>query len=438
MKIALITSFNSFDVGYSLTGIVKSQIKMLQKYGNHVELFVMERFKDTDFEMEYSDLKINKVLPFFHMTDYKSLSEITSDHKKMAVKTFDALKDLIPKFDVVFEHDMCFQGWHVPLGLGILSVSELNPKIPFMHWVHSIPTGFKDIWDSSGWSPNNFIVYPNKSERLIVSENYRTMPEKIRVIPHILDIREFSDFSRESKDFIDTYPMSMNANIVQVYPASTDKLTWKKVDRVIQIFGEFKKMGNSVCLIVANQFATTKRPKENVVEFNKIAENEGLEVGKEFIFTSDFQPPKYEYGISKRFVRELMSLSNLFIFPTMGESFGLIVPEISLTSGALLVCNRSLQQQVELTGGKAVYLDFGSHSINHTGVPDMYAQYANIIMSALSSDFAVMTRTMIRKTYNMDNLYKKYYLPVCMELINNCKKYIKIIDVPKEKVVPIK
>lgn len=428
MKIAIITSFTEFNPGYSLSGIVKSQIKMLQKHGNTVELFVSENFNDEEFENEYmhlSLLKIHKVIPKYHKTDYQSLEEITPEHKEIAIKTHDALMEYISWFDVVFEHDLFFQGWHLPLGLGILAVAEQNPKIPFFHWVHSIPSGFKDIWDTRCYSPNNFIVYPNKSEALYVAENYRTQIEQIQCIPHIVDIREFFDFSAESRIFIDTYPSIMTADVVQVYPASTDKFSWKKIDVVIELFSEIKKQGFRVCLVIANQFATTTGTRESVQKFK----DRGLELGlteEELIFTSQFNGEMYESGIGKVFMRELMMLANLFVFPTMGESFGLIVPEISLSSGALVVCNRSLHQQVELTGNKALYLDFGSHSVNYAMKPDTLKQYASIILSAMMNDRSVMTRSATRKTYNMDNLYKHFYLPIMMEKINACSKYIPI------------
>ena len=425
MKIAIITSFTEFNVGYSLSGIVKSQIKMLQKYGNEVELFVTEQFKDPEFEVDFYGLKVHKIMPFYHMTDYQSLEEITPEHKEIAMKTHDVLMDVIKGFDVVFEHDMLFQGWHLPFGLGIVSVAEKNPKIPFFHWVHSIPSGMKDFWDIRQYSVNNFIVYPNKSEFLQVAENYRSTIEQIQCIPHIVDIREFFDFCASSISFIDQHPAAMTADVVQIYPASTDKFSWKKIDVVIELFSEIKKQGFRVCLIIANQFATTTGTRESVQKFKNRGEELGLIPDEELIFTSQVDKA-FELGIDKVFIRELMMLSNLFIFPTMGESFGLIVPEISLSSGALLVCNRCLHQQIELTANTALYLDFGSHCMTHAMGNDTLKQYASIILSVMMNDRAVMTRTAMRKMYNMDNLYKHYYLPVMMEKVNACSKFIPI------------
>jgi hypothetical protein len=261
------------------------------------------------------------------------------------------------------------------------------------------------------------IIYPNETERTRVAEQYSGWDDDVRCIPHIKDPRTWFEFCEDTCRFVDKYPNVLQADIVQILPASVDRLEAKRVKEVSYIFGHLKNdLANSVCLVVANQWATTKEHKTNIENYKSAGKQVGLVPEVDYIFTSDFGK-EYEVGISKRMVRELFLLSNLFIFPTREESFGLVVPEASL-SGCYMVLNKSLQMQVEISGNRAKYFDFGSHHMNfEIPSPNYWLDLAKIIFARMNQDEAIKTRTFVRQTYNMDNLYKKYYAPVMKEML---------------------
>ncbi|GAG48967.1 unnamed protein product, partial [marine sediment metagenome] len=93
------------------------------------------------------------------------------------------------------------------------------------------------------YGPNHKIVFPNNTERLRVAEQFQGTIDDIRVVPHIKDLRTWYDFDKETLRFIDDFPGVMNADYVQVYPASTDRLGAKRVDAVAGIFGQLKSRG---------------------------------------------------------------------------------------------------------------------------------------------------------------------------------------------------
>lgn len=422
-KIAIITTFQKFNEWYSLTGIVKDQCRMLTEYGNEVFLFVNDQFNDSSYQIP--NVTIIPKIPFTHLYDYQDNEPLSPEHLIIAGKTCDMLIKSLKELNIttVFTHDVVFQGWHKPYAIGLQMIGDNLPGVNWLHWIHSIPTQFNDWWNLSAYGPGHKLVYPNSTDKIRVAENYRTMTSFVRTIPHIKDLRIMYDFDPETCEIIDSFPALMQADVVQIYPASSDRFEAKRVADVIKILGYIKSMGHSVCLFIANQWATLPKHYADIKEYEALGRKYGLEPGKDLIFSSMMHDErmnrsiKFKVGVPSKILFQLMQLSNLFVFPTDHETFGLVLPEVSLASGALCVLNRSLQMQIEVGGGNTLYFDFGSYTQRHEP-PDRdeyLRQVALIILGRMQENDSILTRTFMRKHYNYDALYAKYYAPIMAE-----------------------
>ena len=86
-----------------------------------------------------------------------------------------------------------------------------------------------------------------------------------------------------------------------------------------------------------------------------------------------------------------MTCMNLFIFPTKEESFGLVLPEAALTSGCFCVLNRSLPNQMRMSGFNALYFDFGSHAHLHKVYEEKYfTDIAKIILGRIMQNQSIL------------------------------------------------
>jgi len=399
MKIALLTNFMEFQPGYSLTGIVKDQAIMLSRFGHDVHLFVNSGYNGEEFD---ESVTLHKSIPFTHLIDYESVNDVTDEHKEIIEQCRKNLVEELADFDFAFTHDFVFTGWFMIYGQACKQATISLPNLRWLHWIHSV----------------HKLVFPNNTDRIRVAEQFRGFSDDVRIIPHIKDLRTFFDFNEDTCRFIDKYPAIMQADVVQVLPASVDRLSSKRVKEVMNMFAEMKMQGKSVFLVIVNQWATGRKQKEDTNIYRTHAMKNGLIDQKEFAFTSDFESPKFDVGIPKEMLRELFQCSNLFIFPTREESFGLVVPEASLAGGVFMVLNKSLQMQVEISGNFATYFEFGSHT--QTFNPDDPAKYyhdlAMITIARMKENESVMTKTFMRQRYNMDNLYRTFYEPTMMEL----------------------
>lgn len=423
-KVAILTNFMDFSPGYSLTGIVQDQCKMLQDNGHPVKLFVNSQYKLSEKDkIQFSHnvstpdlppVEVYNTIPFSHLVDYVSKNDLSDYHKDIAKETELMLLESLNDVEYVFTHDFIFTGWFLPYGLGAIEASKSLPNTKFFHWIHSTPTAGRDWWNFNAWGGNHKIIFPNKMEQVRVAEQYKTMPNNVGCIHHIKDLRTWNDFSQDANDFISDCPRIMSSDIVQIYPVSSDRFGAKRLDFVFEIFGHFKKMEYSVFLVVANQWATGRQRKEDVAAYVKKAESNGLEYGKDFVFTSLWRDGKFDLGINKRMLRDLASCSNMFIFPTREESFGLVGVEIPLSTSALMVTNRSLQMMAELHGNFTPNFHFGSfdHDFSSSDFPKYLNDVSILIHCAFKNDQAVLHRTLLRQKYNWSYLYAMEYLPL--------------------------
>jgi glycosyltransferase involved in cell wall biosynthesis len=404
-----------FNPGYSLTGIIKDQSRMLVRYGHEVHLFTNEQFNKGDLA-DFSHCTVHQKIPFAHLIDYSSAKDISDDHKETILKTKDMLIEELADIDIIYTHDFVFTGWFLPYGLGCLAAAKELPNSRWMHWIHSVPSSLRDWWNVKEFGRQHKLVFPNITDKRRVAEQFRGWDDDVRIIPHIKDLRTWFDFSSDTKKLIDTMPSVMSSNIMQVLPAGTDRLSAKGVDKVIKIFGALKATGSRVCLLIANQWATGRQRKECIEPYENLAKSVGLESGKDFAFTSDLHED-WANGLPKHMVCELFQCSNLFIFPTREESFGLVVPEASLSGGCLLVLNRSLAMQAEISGNQALYVDFGSFT-NEFRPPNENKylwDVAAIIRKRLQENESCSTKMFFKNFNNMDYLYNQYYQPTMCE-----------------------
>jgi hypothetical protein len=416
LKIAILTNFTEIHPGYSLSSLVCDQAVMLQSYGHTPEVFVCEGFRHHKSEMPtaWKDPIIREVVPKFPLTDFHGLSELEDKHQEYIERVTVFFREHLQGYDAIFTHDWVFTGWNLPFGQAILKVREEFAKVPFLHWVHSIPSGSRDFWNFDHYGPNHRIIYPNSVDRMRVANQFRTTESKVLVIPHIKDLRTFADLQPETLEFLGEHPEVVHSQFVQVYPASTDRLEAKRLREVILIFSALKQKGYTVCLVCANQHATKRQPREDVERYKKIARRNGLEPDREFVFTSDFKHPTYENGIPRKILRELMMYSNLLIYPTREETFGFVLPETVLMGGCLPVLNKSLKMMFEVGGFKGLYCDFGAFDapMNVENESDYLGFIADCITARFLEDDCLQARTFHRQRYNYDSIYQRYYEPI--------------------------
>lgn len=412
--------FKEFNYGFSLTGIIIDQCTMLSRNGHTSYVAV-----DTAFHGDIpNNVNVCYLLEHTDQIDYHDSNDLSVEHKNIAVITSEKIKSFVieKKIDLVFTHDIILTGWQLPYYHAIRIASE-DLDVGWLHWVHSVPLHNYNWWNINDTSGVHSIVFPNRASRQLVAEAFKTEFGNVSIIPHIKDIRVVGRFKPETWEFIDKYPELLSADVVQVYPASSDRLSMKRLREVMLIFKGIKELGFSVCLLCANQWATGKQPREDIAEYEDMALRNGLSK-REFIFSSE-SDKKYELGLPHDMLMDLLSLGNVFIFPTYSESFGLVLPEAILASGAMPVINSHLDVLNEMLDFRGLRFGFGSYTskLNYPrgGEKRYLSDIAKVITARMGNEESIAARTLFRKKFNMDYLYKQYYLPIMTEMSETAK-----------------
>lgn len=420
--VAVMTTFQYYAAGYSLMNLVLSQVRMLYRSGYEPKMITCSNF-DTAGE-HYKEAEIHKILPVGRLEDYRT-DELMEEHKELVEESAAALVKFIDdhNINIMLTHDIVFLGWHYPYGLAVQEASKQRAHVKWMHWIHSVPSGNNPIWDIRKYGPNHKLVFPNATDALRVGEQFRGRVEDVIPIHHPKDLREFAEFSEPTNRFIDEYDL-MSADVIQIYPASVDRLHAKGIEWVMRAFGAMKKhFGKKVRLVICNQWCNVDKHRKTVESQLAVGEQMGLEPDKDLIFTSRFEVPDWELGLPAKMVSELMMLGNLFMFPTREESFGLVLPEASLMGGCLVIANASLDMMREVTGNNALFWDFGSFHRDWTCEdPDEYFKgVAQIILGKMKSESAINLKTHFRQRFNIDAIMKYELEPAMMALLNEAR-----------------
>lgn len=329
-KVGILTTFGGSDEAYSLVVVVKSQLEMLLEAEYDPVLFVCPSFKGEG------------VWASNHVETRKTVSG-DADH----VEICTILRKMIDDIDVMICHDIVFLSQHAEWAKAVRILAREFPNIRWLHWQHS-------RGDHSPIEPvaNSDYCYPNMGDLQHVAEINSTDMEHVHYVPHPLD---FSYLGwpelaiRIAEDF--NFPF---VDVSMIYPSRLDRQ--KQVEKAMRVFAGIKKAERSICLLVADAYATGDRFKDYKKDCYILAEKLGL-TDKEFAFLGE-NYRECTIATPRPVVKALFEMSNLFMQVSTSETSSLVAMEAVL-AGNMLVLNADFKPIHHLYG-KAITMPFSS------------------------------------------------------------------------------
>lgn len=422
MRCGILTTFSNFNSEYSLTTVVLSQLRMLLKNGYSPVLFVLNIFKDDDKVPE--GIEIRKIVPQLLLEPYgqHNLDSLDSDVEKARKAFEDNMQDI----DVMLCHDIIFINSYLPYNIALRQAIDTSlGNVKWLHWMHSGPsfaTLDGSVWDNLYTLPKNSrLIYMNYTDQIRAAEMYHTLPSNVRTVFNPMDIRDLYEFHPLTKELCDYYDL-MSPDILVSYPLSSTRMdtAGKQLSKTIRIVAEIKKRGKSVRLIVPNAHANGQKEKDKIEEMYRLAHEHGLE-RRELIFTSLYDVPKYEGGVPHEVVRDLFTLSNIFIFPSYSENCPLVLLE-AMAGGNVLILNQDFPAFKDFGGKDALYFRFSSTVAPSPEFPNgednYYRDVAILALNELEQNKAIKAQTRLRKEFNEDYIWGNQLEPAILEMLH--------------------
>lgn len=424
MKIAILTMFNGLSSTYSLVNVVASHIKMMLDNDVEVTMVVTTLLKDTEKYDIFLDNRINWI---YINNEYNKKQINWYDYNNSTGTLHNTFYDEVShykneyiqklnNFDVLFMHDILYQGWHLVHNVAIREALEIIKPKKIIEFTHSLPANRPQSIEypfSFRYSPleNTIFAYPTTSGLQALSNQYNVPIERCKAINNCLSLIDNLD---KSVITLSKTVDLLSPDILVVYPA---RLTiGKKFEKVVMLLGAIKTVTNKSVKIIFADFKSADIDhliyKQQIIS---IGIQNGLDID-DIVFTTD---QGFKDGFPRKGVLDLFTLSNLFICPSFSESFGLTVIEAG-SRGNFIVVNEKVPALSELGQSLNLYfmnwdaLNFGfiTTETYHPNEQAYNQDHARQIVDKMDNDISLQIKTKIRQQYSTNYIWNNQLKPL--------------------------
>lgn len=436
-NVAILTTFSSADEAYSLNRVVIDQIKMLTGGGYKIKVVVASTFEPNG-EYLNPGVKLERI-PIVSVANEVKKDE-TFDKDVADLET--ALETALAGAQVVITHDVIYQNSALKHNFAARRFAVKHPEIRWLHWIHSATSpvtlaALRDYFSDEYLKlvekpfPNSRYVFFNNWSVPRIAKNFNVEEGLVRVVHHPTDVYELLKISEPVKKLAEKHDF-LRADVIAVYPVRLDR--GKQVEYMIKTLACLKKMDMSVRAVVVDFHSTAGDKVTYRDDLRQIAIDYGLSQG-ELIFTSQ-EKFEWEYEVPHEVVCDLMRLANVFIMPSVSESYSLITQEAGMNR-QVVVANYDFPPFRDIFGPNVIYRKYSSNVDANSGLdgftktnyggdvpeeqrPNEEKKYhyetAGMIKAKLLDDGPMQLAAFLRKERNLQTVFKKELEPLLFEI----------------------
>lgn len=279
---------------------------------------------------------------------------------------YKKLKEELASVDMAIIHNLLTMHFNLPLTDALARIFKEQPKGPgakkFIAWCHDAT--FKDphyarhCRDKEPWQllsrsfPQvNYVAISGLRQREL-SKLFRLREEEIKVIPDGIDPALFLNLSPSALSIFKDFNL-FNEDFVFFYP--TRIVRRKNIESAIRITKSVNAAGKKVSLLITSP---PDPHNEDSLRYYQSLKSlaEKLGIGEKIIFLYEYRDEKGErIRVDNQLLRDLYLLSDLLLFPTSAEGFGIPILEAGICN-LPVACSR-IEPLTEVGGEEVLYLD---------------------------------------------------------------------------------
>lgn len=438
-KIAIFTTFSDASEAYSLNRVVQDQIKMFVDHDYKISVIVADGFMPTGmYSHKNVKLEYLPIVPVYN--EVKKDDSFDSDVKDLE----SSLEKILDGIDVVITHDIVYQNACLKHNFAARRVANNHPNIKWLHWIHSATSpetlaNLRPIFGDQYLDviktefPNSLYVFFNHYSIPRVANNFGVLEDKVRVVHHPSDLKEVYGLTNDVAKFVNDKKL-YEADAICVYPIRLDR--GKQVEMVIKTMACLKEFDLKIRIVIVDFHSTGGDKVTYRDELKALAIDWGLNE-EEISWTSEYLGD-WSVEIPHTDVMALMRISNVFIMPSVSESYSLITQEAAMNK-VIAVLNFDFPPFRDIFGPNAIYRKFSSNIDLVSGMDgntktdygpnnaapeerknherNYHKETAGMIASKLYSYKDLALSTFLRKHRNLDYIFKHELEPLIYEEI---------------------
>lgn len=350
-----------------------------------------------------SILRFNPVL-------YEKIIEkgiIDDDFYSLAKTIQDKLESHLDQQDVIIVHNMLTLVHNLPFVYFLKNYLKKNPNKKLIVWSHdqTYIDGENILKEKPGVNLNkeerNLLLKPiNDAIYVIISNTFKSLMVKVMdlsknqtvVIPDGINLQKFLEIDDsiwkvvQEKQLLSSYPLVLSpVNII----------FRKNLEYCLDTIFFLKKYFPNIKYIISGQVSNHRK---NQGYYEKLlAQINELDLKNNVIFLKD----SFERSLENSEIHDLYDLSDLVLFFSNGENFGLPLLEAALTGTPAFVSNLKVFQEI------------GENNINNIDTINQTAeQVAVIIKKFLETNKITELKKTVRQRYSLETIIKNQLIPL--------------------------
>lgn len=403
LNVISILHYSSYPVIGGVETVIKAHAELFAKHGYKVNI-ITGKGKQFDSRIP---VKVLPEMRSLHLVDkdlHGELEEgkLTKSFEMLKNSVYKKLKDELSSTDLCISHNLLTMHFNLALTSALVEIIKEKYCKKFISWSHDAaftdPNYRKQWRDKYPWSllrrPVSGVkqVTISGSRRKKLANLFKIKSEEITVIPDGISPDSFLNLSPLATRLYEKFHLAQ-FDFIFFYPARIVRR--KNIELAIRITREVNAKGKSSCLVVTG--SPDPHNEDSILYYESLrALVKELNIEDRVVFLSDERDRGRKIKVGDSLLRDFFLLSDLLLFPSKQEGFGIPVLEAGLSH--LPVACSGIEPLKEVGGGEVLYLS----------LDDSVGNMADSIIKYLEKHLTLPLFKKVMRNYTWDSIFLNF------------------------------